>query len=379
MGRGLVVGCGLLLALASVSTTTPPAAPAVGASTANRLAQPRLGKIDVDLADPVSRAIAAPWLQEARELLAYRLDVDALPDDAGLTFWLVGVDGERPRIAGLAVRGAEQGDLVALRTLSGERVTFFDQDGASLEGPMLARPVAYHRIASRLGPRENPFGKRRPPKFHAGTDYAAPIGTPIRSVADGVVTQLGYSWSAGRYVFVTHDDGVEARYLHMSKREPHLKVGRRVRTGEPLGQVGKSGRVTGPHLHFELRESGLPLDAAGIDYPSALVLDTAALAAHRARMSLFAAVREDGSFDLLDETAAWQFRPERTVDGPAPVPLRSAHARALPVVPRLLHGADADTIRVRKPVRRRLPRRRAKTRTAELRFLLEPGSFFLTT
>ncbi len=377
-----ITAVGLLAATLSLSTAAPPQSAPPPRSRATALPQPTLGRVDVALSDSFERRLAAPLLAEARDVLATRLDVDALPESAELVFFLVATDGERPRLAGLTVRGAEQGDFTALREEQSGRVTFFDEDGASLDGPMLARPVEYRRIASRLGPRENPFGKKRPPKFHAGTDYAAPIGTMIRSIADGVVSQVGFSWRAGRYVFIRHDDGLEARYLHLSKREPGLKMGKRVRMGEPIGQVGQSGRVTGAHLHFELREDGLPLDAAALEMPSASVLDARALADHRGRMALFFAVQEDGRFDLTDDGAAWLFRAPTQLRGPLPVP-RSADAKQLPQA--IAPTGQDRSVRIR-PARR--PRRRRRVLfdgqarvlpLPELVFAVAPGGSFLTT
>ncbi|MBR9765658.1 MAG: peptidoglycan DD-metalloendopeptidase family protein [Rhodobacteraceae bacterium] len=107
------------------------------------------------------------------------------------------------------------------------------------------------------------FGTRRDPKTggirqHYGTDMAAPVGTPLYSAGDGVVTHAGWSTGYGRLVKIKHDFGIETRYAHMSRIG--VKVGQRVSRGERIGDMGASGRVTGPHLHYEIRVGGKPVN-----------------------------------------------------------------------------------------------------------------------
>ena len=105
----------------------------------------------------------------------------------------------------------------------------------------------------------SPFGYRRDPKtggrrMHSGTDFAAGMGTPIHSTAEGVVTHAGWSSGYGRLVKIQHEFGVETRYAHMSKLR--VKVGQRVSRGQRIGDMGTSGRSTGVHLHYEVRVGG---------------------------------------------------------------------------------------------------------------------------
>ncbi|PJE29524.1 M23 family metallopeptidase [Pseudooceanicola marinus] len=107
------------------------------------------------------------------------------------------------------------------------------------------------------------FGTRRDPKTggirqHYGTDMAAPVGTPLYAAADGVVTHAGWSSGYGRLVKIKHDFGIETRYAHMSRLG--VSVGERVSRGERIGDMGASGRVTGPHLHYEIRVGGKPVN-----------------------------------------------------------------------------------------------------------------------
>ena len=126
-----------------------------------------------------------------------------------------------------------------------------------------------YRIAAQKAPFATPvksafrftsqFGFRRDPKtggrrMHKGVDFAASSGTPLYATADGVVTHSGWSSGYGRLVKIQHDFGVETRYAHMSKLR--VKVGQRVSRGQLIGDMGASGRVTGVHLHYEVRVGG---------------------------------------------------------------------------------------------------------------------------
>ena len=99
------------------------------------------------------------------------------------------------------------------------------------------------------------FGYRRDPKtggrrMHAGVDFAGPVGTPLYATADGVVVHAGWSSGYGRLVKIQHEFGIETRYAHLSRLS--VNVGQRVSRGQRIGDMGASGRVTGPHLHYEV-------------------------------------------------------------------------------------------------------------------------------
>ena len=100
---------------------------------------------------------------------------------------------------------------------------------------------------------------RRDPKtggrrLHKGVDFAGPVGTALFATADGVVTHAGWGSGYGRLVKIQHEFGIETRYAHMNKIR--VKVGQRVSRGDRIGEMGASGRVTGPHLHYEVRIGG---------------------------------------------------------------------------------------------------------------------------
>jgi murein DD-endopeptidase MepM/ murein hydrolase activator NlpD len=107
------------------------------------------------------------------------------------------------------------------------------------------------------------FGYRRDPKtggrrMHAGVDFAGPVGTPLYSTADGVVVHAGWASGYGRLVKIQHEFGIETRYAHMNRL--NVSVGQRVSRGQRIGDMGASGRVTGPHLHYEVRVGGQPVN-----------------------------------------------------------------------------------------------------------------------
>ncbi|WP_298675083.1 M23 family metallopeptidase [uncultured Lentibacter sp.] len=116
-----------------------------------------------------------------------------------------------------------------------------------------AKPVkSGYRFTSAFGYRRDPkTGGRR---LHKGVDFAGPVGTPLYATADGIVTHAGWSSGYGRLVKIQHDFGIETRYAHQNRIR--VKVGQRVSRGQRIGDMGASGRVTGPHLHYEVRVGG---------------------------------------------------------------------------------------------------------------------------
>jgi murein DD-endopeptidase MepM/ murein hydrolase activator NlpD len=113
------------------------------------------------------------------------------------------------------------------------------------------------RIASGFGTRIDPVYKV--PKFHAGLDFTAPVGTPIYATADGVVTDAGYnSGGYGNRVVISHGFGYETLYGHMYRVK--ARAGQKVKRGEVIGYVGSTGKSTGPHCHYEVHRSDNPVD-----------------------------------------------------------------------------------------------------------------------
>lgn len=139
------------------------------------------------------------------------------------------------------------------------QVQFFDQNGNSLRKAFLKAPLEFSRISSRFSKnRFHPILKRSKP--HLGTDYAAPHGTPIRTIGDGIVIEAGYSGGNGNYVKVMHNSTYTTQYLHMSRFAKGIKKGAKVSQGQVIGYVGSTGLATGPHLCFRFWKNGVQVD-----------------------------------------------------------------------------------------------------------------------
>ncbi len=113
-------------------------------------------------------------------------------------------------------------------------------------------------LTSTFGPRFHPILKVV--RVHEGVDWAAPTGTPVVAAADGVIKLAGNGGGYGNVVYITHAGGVETRYAHFDRFAPVARTGASVKAGDLIGYIGTTGRSTGPHLHFEVRLNGAPVD-----------------------------------------------------------------------------------------------------------------------
>ncbi|MEO8945316.1 MAG: M23 family metallopeptidase [Gemmatimonadaceae bacterium] len=135
---------------------------------------------------------------------------------------------------------------------------WFDGHGKSLTESFLRTPVSFKRITSVFGLRLHPiFGTWR---NHTGTDYAAPMGTPVHAIGDGVIVAVGPHGGYGNMIDIRHSNGMVSRYGHMSRFARGIHDGTHVTMGQTIGYVGMTGWATGPHLHFEIRENGVAHD-----------------------------------------------------------------------------------------------------------------------
>ncbi len=130
--------------------------------------------------------------------------------------------------------------------------------GARRDGGRWLRPLV-GRITSAFGWRRDPITGHR--RKHDGVDIAAPEGTPIAAVAAGTVRRAGWAGGYGKVVEIAHDDGTTTLYAHC--RDTRVEPGQRVAAGTVIGEVGSTGRSTGPHLHLEVRRDGVPVDPSG--------------------------------------------------------------------------------------------------------------------
>ena len=150
-------------------------------------------------------------------------------------------------------------DYYAFKYDQGKGIDYFDEKGNNLRKTFLRSPLNFSRISSRYSKKRfHPVLKRY--KSHLGTDYAAPRGTPIRSVADGVVTEARRNRGNGIYVKIKHNNKYSTQYLHMSKFAKKIKKGVRVSQGQTIGYVGSTGLASGPHVCFRFWKNGIQVD-----------------------------------------------------------------------------------------------------------------------
>ncbi|AZQ60922.1 hypothetical protein EI427_01435 [Flammeovirga pectinis] len=144
---------------------------------------------------------------------------------------------------------------------------YFDEFGNSLRKEFLKAPLHFSRISSSFSrKRFHPVQKRY--KAHLGTDYAAPIGTPIHSVGDGEIVAAQYSKYNGNYVKVRHNSVYTTQYLHMSKIKKGIRRGVKIKQGDIIGYVGKTGLATGAHLCYRFWKNGKQVDPRRQEIPS---------------------------------------------------------------------------------------------------------------
>lgn len=135
------------------------------------------------------------------------------------------------------------------RTANGN-VAYLREDGVGVLFLAFGEPLEDAEVTSRFGWRVHPvFGDRR---FHKGVDLGAPQGTPVHAVAGGRVAEIGWKGNYGRYIRIEHEPGVATSYAHLSRFAPGLAAGARVRKGQVIGRVGRTGVATGPHLDYEV-------------------------------------------------------------------------------------------------------------------------------
>jgi len=204
----------------------------------------------------------------ADEIFETRIDFsnDLNPGDSYQILYerTVRPDGTARRSRLLAVRFLVSGRLYdAYLFRQNGRDGWYDRKGRSLKRGFLRAPVAFRRISSGFS-----RGRFHPilhiMRAHAGIDYAAAPGTPVRAVADGVVRRAGWSGGYGNLLEVAHGRGYATRYGHLRSIVKGVRAGTRVRQGQVIGYVGMTGLATGPHLHYEFRVNGRAINPASV-------------------------------------------------------------------------------------------------------------------
>lgn len=210
----------------------------------------------------------------------FEYDVDFNTElQAGARFRLVldqlTADDGSVRVGDIRAAILENGgkEFIALRHRASDgTLSWYDAKGAARKKAFLRSPLEFSRVTSGFSTgRYHPILHRM--RAHKGVDFAAPSGTPVRSVADGVVASAGWSGGHGNHIVVKHEGGYTTGFSHLSKM--NVKRGDRVRQGEVIGRVGSTGMSTGPHLHYEFQVNGVHRDPLKAIVPVARPLDDA--------------------------------------------------------------------------------------------------------
>lgn len=168
-------------------------------------------------------------------------------------------------------------DNFAIAFEQNDKQGFFDENGKSLQKAFLKAPLRFSRISSRFSNRRfHPVLKRY--RSHHGVDYAAPTGTPVHSVGDGVVIKKAYQkGGGGRYLKIKHNSVYTTVYMHFSRYAKGVSIGTRVKQGQTIGYVGQSGIATGPHLDYRVYKNGKAINPLKLKSPPVSPIDSAYL------------------------------------------------------------------------------------------------------
>ena len=146
----------------------------------------------------------------------------------------------------------------------------YDKNGKSVKKALMKTPINGARLSSPFGMRKHPIDGYN--KMHKGTDFAAPMGTPIMASGDGVIKKAGWCGGGGNCVKIKHNSTYQTVYAHMSKFARGIKPGVRVKQGQTIGYVGSTGKSTGPHLHYEVIVNGKKVNSQKLKLPSGKIL-----------------------------------------------------------------------------------------------------------
>ena len=146
----------------------------------------------------------------------------------------------------------------------------YDKNGKSVKKALMKTPINGARLSSPFGMRKHPIDGFN--KMHRGTDFAAPLGTPIMASGDGVIKKAGWCGGGGNCVKIKHNSTYQTVYAHMSKFARGIKPGVRVKQGQTIGFVGSTGKSTGPHLHYEVIVNGKKVNSQKLKLPSGKIL-----------------------------------------------------------------------------------------------------------
>ena len=146
----------------------------------------------------------------------------------------------------------------------------YDKNGKSVKKALMKTPINGARLSSPFGMRKHPIDGFN--KMHRGTDFAAPMGTPIMASGDGVIKKAGWCGGGGNCVVIKHNSTYQTVYAHMSKFAKGVRKGLRVKQAQIIGYVGSTGKSTGPHLHYEVIVNGKKINSQTLKLPSGKIL-----------------------------------------------------------------------------------------------------------
>ena len=146
----------------------------------------------------------------------------------------------------------------------------YDKNGKSVQKALMKTPINGARLSSPFGMRKHPIDGFN--KMHRGTDFAAPMGTPIMASGNGIIKKAGWCGGGGNCVVIKHNSTYKTVYAHMSKFAKGIRSGVRVRQGQTIGYVGSTGKSTGPHLHYEVIVNGKRVNSQKLKLPSGKIL-----------------------------------------------------------------------------------------------------------
>ena len=147
---------------------------------------------------------------------------------------------------------------------------YYDKNGISIKKALMKSPINGARLSSAFGMRKHPIDGYN--KMHKGTDFAAPMGTPIMASGDGVITRAKWCGGGGNCIKIKHNFTYQTIYAHMKSFARGIKLGLRVKQGQIIGYVGSTGNSTGPHLHYEVIENGKKINSQKLKLPSGKTL-----------------------------------------------------------------------------------------------------------
>lgn len=217
------------------------------------------------------------------------------------------VDGEEIAVGDvIAVHFKHRGkDFYSIKYENGDIKGYYDETGYSAKRAFLKAPVEFSRISSRYNLRRyHPVLKHV--RAHLGTDYAAPAGTPIVAVGDGVIEKAEYNSGNGNYVKIRHDKTYQTQYLHMSKFAKGIKPGVYVKQGEVIGYVGSTGLATGPHVCFRFWKNGHQIDFLTAELPKSTPMPETELPRYFQHRDTILAILDSKPFKVLDPERSYR-------------------------------------------------------------------------